>query len=54
VTLNDNIKWTIVASHGKVGDIDSLTWVFVVKKTETSFEIHLPGGLDILLDDLMK
>jgi hypothetical protein len=54
VTLNDNIKWTIVVSHGKVGDIDSLTWVFVVKKTETSFEIHFPGGVDILLDNLLQ
>jgi hypothetical protein len=52
VTLNDGTKWTIFTAQGDPHSIDSVTWVFIVKKTQTTFEIHLPGEVNIVLDSL--
>jgi hypothetical protein len=54
VTVNDAIKWSLNQTRGGSDSVDSVVWVFVVDKSESSFEIHFPGGVDILLDSLLR
>jgi hypothetical protein len=51
-TLNNDISWNFMQSHGDINSIDSITWVFVVSQSESSFTINLPGGVDVPLDSL--
>jgi hypothetical protein len=52
VTLNSSIDWGINQPSGDISSIDSITWVFVVNQSESSFTINLPGGVDVPLDSL--
>jgi hypothetical protein len=52
ITLNSSIDWSFNQSHGDLSAIDSITWIFVVSKSESSFTINLPGGVDVVLDSL--
>jgi hypothetical protein len=47
VTLNSSIDWSFNQSHGDLSAIDSITWIFVVSKSESSFTINLPDGVDV-------
>jgi hypothetical protein len=52
VTLNDNTSWVFLQSHGDTNSIDAMTWVFIVSQSDSSFTIHLPGGVDVVLNSL--
>jgi hypothetical protein len=54
VTMNQNKKWVFVQSHGDTNSITSVEWVFILSKTTTKFEINLPGGVDVVLNSLMR
>jgi hypothetical protein len=53
VSLNGEIKWTFMQSKGDSNSIDSAMWVFVVSKSLDTFQINLPGGVDVLLTSLL-
>jgi hypothetical protein len=52
VTLNGNVSWTFLQSHGDSSSIDSVQWVFIVDQNLSNFTINLPGGVDVPLDSL--
>jgi hypothetical protein len=52
VTLNSSIDWTFLKSDGDSNSIDSMQWVFIVGKGETSFTMNFPDGTDVVLDSL--
>jgi hypothetical protein len=54
VTINTNIKWTFMQSHGSANSITSVEWVFIVSKSTSNYRIYLPGGVDVVLTSLMK
>ena len=52
VTVNGDVSWTFLQSHGNSSSINSVQWVFIVDQSLTSFTINLPGGVDVPLDSL--
>jgi hypothetical protein len=52
VKVNGSIAWVFNQSGGALSSIDSMTWVFIVSKSATSFTINLPGPVDVPLDRL--
>jgi hypothetical protein len=53
VSINEDVDWVFLQSHGDTDSIDSVEWTFVVGKNVTDFEIHLPGGVDVVLTSLL-
>ena len=53
VSINNDVEWVFLQSHGDTNSIDSVEWTFVVGKSVKEFEIHLPGGVDIVLTSLL-
>jgi len=50
--INNGNEWAFLQSTGATGSIDTVTWVFVVPISETSYTINLPDGVDVVLDSL--
>jgi hypothetical protein len=53
VSINNDIEWVFLQSHGDTNSIDSVEWTFVVSKSANNFEIHLPDGVDVVLTSLL-
>jgi hypothetical protein len=53
VSLNQDIAWVFVQSHGDTNSITSVDWTFVVSKSTSAFRIYLPGGVDVVLTSLL-
>ncbi len=53
VSLNQDIAWAFMQSHGNINSITSVDWTFVVSKSTSAFRIYLPGGVDVVLTSLL-
>ncbi len=53
VSLNQDIAWVFMQSHGDTSSIDSAEWTFIVSKSASAFRIYLPGGVDVVLTSLL-
>ncbi|MGB7537658.1 MAG: hypothetical protein WBM17_03890 [Anaerolineales bacterium] len=54
VSLNQDISWVFMQSHGDTNSITSVEWTFVVSKSTSAYRIHLPGGVDVELSSLLR
>lgn len=52
VKINGSIAWVFNQSGGALSSIDTMTWVFIVAKSESSFTFNFPSGDDVVLDSL--
>ncbi len=52
VTVNGSIAWVFNQSGGALTSIDTMTWVFIVSKSASSFTLNFPSGEDVVLNSL--